>query len=356
MRIFFSLLFFILSFSQGWADASAIQMDLFVSSTCPHCQKVEAFFAENATKMPWLHINKYVINQDKVALELFSQRLSGFEHGTFMVPALFFCGSHWVAFDTATQSGKPLLQALQYCKNLSNADGSVSEITKRVLQQKADASFAANTLQKQNYSPTQHLLLAFVEGLNVCSLFFFAAFIALLGREKHYQGQLSTGLACMVAYLLIHCFQQYYYKYYLILLPWLRLPTLVVTALMLTYLLRNLKSTKTYILVVFFFGLAILAYQQSCASSLGQGTAAWLYNILYLLPLLICLLVYILVARTSWVTAKQTLLNRLSFYVLSAIALCLIIYPYGLANPYLSLLLLPLVVGGWYWGRKPRGI
>lgn len=114
---FFTSLFLLIFLISGWANVplASVEMDLFVSSTCPHCHKAEAFFNSKASEMPWLKINKYVINEDKAALELFYQRLKAINASDFTVPTLFFCGSRRVGFDTPEQAGAKLIQELQYC-------------------------------------------------------------------------------------------------------------------------------------------------------------------------------------------------------------------------------------------------
>lgn len=93
----------------------SIQVDLFMSSTCPHCHKASEFFDALQKQIPWLVVHKHVINLDKSALTLFAARLKDIGSNNFAVPAMFFCKQYWVGFDTDKTTGKKLTAALQRC-------------------------------------------------------------------------------------------------------------------------------------------------------------------------------------------------------------------------------------------------
>ena len=111
-----------------WADNSfswytidtnkqvTINVELFLSSACPHCHKADEFFREIEPKTPWLQVKHNIINEDKDALIRFNQFLTELKFNDFAVPSTFFCKSRWVGFDSTETTGKDLLKALQYCK------------------------------------------------------------------------------------------------------------------------------------------------------------------------------------------------------------------------------------------------
>jgi glutaredoxin len=117
-----------------------LNVELFISSTCPYCHKADVFFKEIEPSTPWLHVHRHLINEDKSALDLFNQFLTDQNARDFSVPSIFFCNSRWLGFDSEQTTGNDLLKALAYCKNDIEKEGRLTDETIITLRQWANAN------------------------------------------------------------------------------------------------------------------------------------------------------------------------------------------------------------------------
>lgn len=374
MRRYYCLLLILICLFPIWkasaSSSSPLSVDVFVSSTCPHCQKAEIFLKQQSSKMPWLQINTYVINQDKVALDTFYQRLKGIDSTDFMVPSLFFCGARWMGFNSAEDSGVELIRALEYCRDHRDAEGNLTEFSQKRLQQMADTSLLAIRMAHQQYSDIQYLFFGIIDAFNFCSLFFLVGFLAILSQEENKGRQLKLGLTLILSLIWMNFIQQNYPDSYLKILQGMRIPAWLAGFCMLMYLLRNRENFRLFLPLVFVFASSIIAYQQSCSSNWAQANASWLstkelsaawfhiyqwsYLLFYALPMTILLFAFILFMKTSWIKQRLPRLRKVGYYLVIGISMFLIIYPWALADNYFSIALIPLALWGWYSNRLRR--
>lgn len=143
-----------------------LQVDLYLTTTCPHCQKADLFFQKLVKdKTLPLQVNRFYIDQDKTALKQFYSALKAQGFNDFAVPSIFFCDSRWSGFDEAGTSGKKLLDALEYCQNELKKTGKPTPALVKTLRQwaKPDLEKAGiiPTLTVESYMPFALILLVF---------------------------------------------------------------------------------------------------------------------------------------------------------------------------------------------------
>src|SRR3990167_8779536 len=123
---------------QGWFTQDAqhkqdvqLRVDLFLSTTCPHCRAADRFFRQLETKKAWLAVHRYYINEDKVGLDRLNDLVIAqkIKITPFAVPAIFFCDARWLGFDSANKTGKEILNGLTYCHNQLIATGKLTPMT-----------------------------------------------------------------------------------------------------------------------------------------------------------------------------------------------------------------------------------
>ena len=114
-------------YKQSPSGEVQLEVEVFLSSTCPHCQQADLFFNKIEKKYPWLMIKRYVVNQDKSALEYFYQRLRQQNQQDFSIPSVFFCNTRWVGFDEDAKQGKALLSGMTYCQKNIRAQGELKQ-------------------------------------------------------------------------------------------------------------------------------------------------------------------------------------------------------------------------------------
>lgn len=365
-------------FSQDAQKNVSITVDLFVSSTCPHCHKADAFFRDIEKKEPWLIVHRYVINQDKSALQTFYEHLQQQHSSNFSVPAIFFCDSRWAGFADENTTGKMLLRAISYCRKQIIEQGELSPATVNALQKWGAAS------QVQIGSNISHSALSLIpltalsDGFNPCSLFCLAAFLAFmwLYPERKWQ-QFSIGAVFIVCLGVIHYMQQVHSSFfYQNIFKW-RVTAVLAGALLIITVYRGyrkagvLKSLSAFTWIFTATALAVFVlhiYQQTCAFNLSLVLEQWLtdqsispaarhfyqivYQLFYVLPLIMLLLFFLLFGRHHWMVRYQQTLKVAAYLILISIGIILLAYPIWLANFWISAIVFFGAIGaGWGWRR-----
>ncbi len=349
-------------YSKGQNNQVKLRVDLFLSSTCPHCQKADAFFHE--LNAPWLDVHRYVINQDKAALEAFYQRLRQVQIDDYSVPAIFFCNSRWVGFDQASTTGQTLLRGLQYCQKQIMGEGSLTPRTVNLLNQLGNASwFNANMTSKPSLA-MYTLGMALTDGLGPCSLFGVLALFAFLWLYKEGGVRVGLGILFLLVLILIHHFQSSHIILFDQIVAWLRIPAALVGLWLIIYVfLIYYKGIAAYPhfavpLLVAATAFVIQAYQQNCTPNFAIIYQQWLdrqglsviqqgfweatYQLIYILPLAV--IVFFLVYFRNHIRLQkiQPFLSRVAWCLLLIIGIFLILFPQGFS--YLSLSLAALIL------------
>ncbi|QMT60800.1 thioredoxin family protein [Legionella sp. PC997] len=372
MKIAFKLLIMLfIVCATGWAaqplptwysitdHKAIIKVEMFLSTTCPHCQKADAFFHEMEKKYPDLQVQRYYINQDKDSLGRFYQLLSAQQMDDFAVPSIFFCNSRWVGFASADTTGKDLLQAINYCKKQIEHKGELTIETVNTLRHLANANrFITGIVEKPSrlqFTTT----IALMDSFAPCAFFCFAGFLAFLLIETQRKSQITAAFLFASSVAIVHYFQQVYPSAFFELLPWMRIPA-VLLGLMTIYFVRQYykkQYPKTlYFVLAFFLGLITTIYQQTCVMNWSTIFEQWLndqhlpsgqasmyqllYQGVYILPLLLILLIYFLLCRIKRFAASRTRLATIGLLFLLAIAVSLVVYPFVLSNLGISIVLL----------------
>ncbi|WP_454781244.1 glutaredoxin family protein [Legionella sp. WA2022007384] len=336
-----------------------INVEMFLSTTCPHCQKADAFFHEMETKYPDLHIQRYYIDQDKDSLGRFYQLLSAQQMDDFAVPSIFICNSRWVGFDSAETTGKDLLQAINYCKKQIEHKGELTLETVNTLRHLANANRFITGLVEKPSRLQFTTTIAFMDSFTPCAFFCFAGFLAFLLIETQRKKQLIAALLYASSVAIVHYFQQVYPSTFFELLPWMHIPA-VFLGLMTIYFVgqyyKKQYSKTLYFSLAFLLGLITTIYQQTCVMNWSTIFEQWLndqhlpswqaslyqllYQGVYILPLILILLIYFLLCKINRFAALRTKLATIGLLFLLAIAVSLVVYPFVLSNLGVSIVLL----------------
>ncbi|WED41934.1 hypothetical protein [Legionella cardiaca] len=367
------LLYAIVSLS--WADASSswfthgenkeikIQVSLFLSSTCTHCQKADAFFRGLEANTPWLEVHRYLVNLDKTALTTFNQFLEQQGSDDFSVPAIFFCNSHWIGFAEANSSGKELLRGLNYCHDKLTQTGQLDANTTKVLRQWASANLYGSNITSPPSAAVFLPMVALTDSLNPCSIFGIVTLFSFLWLSRNRTLQLTLGLSFLVVVGIVHYIQQVHTAFFFQAYSGLRIPVILIGLGLLAYVLGYLKAfnEKQAIIVpclVALTALAIQAYMQTCTPNFSLIFEQWLsaqgfspaktvileilYQLFYLLPWLLFILVIVFWGKAARFAKYQNILAKMAYIFLVIVVLVFIFYPYALAKFWLSFLALPV--------------
>lgn len=355
-------------YSKSTDNKVILNVELFLSSTCPHCQKADAFFKEIEKKSPNLHVQRNFIDKDKNALVRFSQFLNAQQMDDFAVPSIYFCDSRWIGFDSAATTGKDLLNGIQYCQQQIQNKGSLTKTTVSTLRHLANANQFTTGMIEQPSALRYTLTIALMDSFNPCSFFCFSGFLAFLLIAEQRKKQIIASLLFISSILFVHYVQQVFTGIYFELLPWIRIPAVFIGLATLYFVRQYYKKQSNdtlYFLLAFFLGLITIIYQQTCVMNWSIIFEQWinnqqllnwqagfyqlLYQGMYILPLIVILCIYLGLLKIKRFAALKNKFTSIGLLLLIAIALCLIVYPALLSYFMISLfILLILVVCGFF--------
>lgn len=350
-----------------------INIELYLSTTCPHCQSANAFFTEIQGKYPQFKIQRFFINQDKNALMRFNELLSAQQLNDFAVPSIYFCNSRWLGFDSVKTSGRDLLKAINYCQQQIEKKENLTQATVDTLRQWSDANRIESRLMGKTTPSNEFMKLALIDTLNPCAYFCIAGFLSVLSLGQQRKKQMMAGFLFCFATILAHYFQQIATYNFFLLLSWLQIPALFLGLSTLYFVVqyhKNKTYSSFYLILAFFLGFMLTLYQQTCSRNWPSIFADWLnkqtlsswesfgyqvlYQSIYIAPLVLILFVYLLFLNMKRFAAFNLKLIYISKFLLIAIALCLIIYPYVLSHLLFSTFIILLMSVLGYLGAKTQ--
>ena len=124
---------------QGPNQEVILKLEVYLSSTCPHCKDAAVFINTFQKAHPWVQVNQYLINENKSALKQFASRIDSMSVQGFAVPAFVFCDSMWIGFGDKN-SAIPLIEGLKYCRDQIQKNSALTDLTIRTLRAQGDVS------------------------------------------------------------------------------------------------------------------------------------------------------------------------------------------------------------------------
>lgn len=379
--------------SSGWADNQAVswfkidekkqvslRVDLFLSSTCAYCEKASQFFKSIEPQNPWLDIHRYVINDDKAALQTYHSLLKQQNLDDFMVPAVFFCNTRWVGFADAEKSGKKLLENMNYCRQQIAEKGYLSSTTEQVLKQTSNASWYENSMVAKPGALALLTTMALFDAFNPGAMVLIVTLFSLVVIQKRRDLQIGTIILFLMGVAVAHYMQQAFTATFYQLVAMFRSPAALVGLGLLAYLYfirsENRSSKKSLsaifcLILVFLAGLAIQTYQQMHMTNFSLIFQQWIvtqgftplaqhlydmaYQLLYVLAIGFMSLLMVLMFRyyAKWL-GNTGFARDFGWQYLLIIGLVMIFYPYVLVNALFTFLVFILVLASSWIGYKIR--
>jgi hypothetical protein len=356
-----------------------IQVDFFLSSTCPYCQKADAFLHDAEKKYPWLVVKRYTINQDTSALQTFYEHLQEQKSTDFSVPALFFCHSRWAGFQDAGKTGKIWLKALSYCHQKMMQQGKLEPAVIRVLQNEGQAShfpIKASTFQS---TALFSVSMGLIGAVTPCSFFCWVAFLSFLWLySTETKRSMEMGVIFLLGLGVQHYIQHIHTLLYYQVLALLKYPALLTGLLLLFTVIKTswkaspnptITPTPLNYVVVFFTAFFLQTFQQTCEFDAGLILNQWfveqsvsslshlyyegLFQLFYLLPMTIFFILYLIYERKRGTSRNAFVMRITARSVLMLLASTLVIAPSLFSNIAASIIFpLTALLIGWWAGKR----
>lgn len=368
-----------------------IQLYFFWSTQCPHCRHALPFVGELAARNPWLDVRALEVNADHGHVQLYRELAASLGQQANSVPAFLFCGTMTSGFDTAAGTGRALEASLRSCHRHVRANGPdgwqafAQQPLAAPLQLRLPGNLDLNSLSL----PVITLLLAGLDSFNPCAFFVLLFLLSLLVHAGNRTRMLLIGgLFVSISGLVYFLFMAAWLNLFMVIgdLAWVTTAAGVVAVVIalvnikdffwlhhgislsipdrarprLYQRMRDLLYTGR--LPALLFGTVMLAlvansYELLCTAGfpmvftriLTQHELApsayygylLFYNIIYIIPLLLIVIVFSLTLGARKLTERGgRLLKLLSGLMMLGLGLVLILAPALLNSATIALMLL----------------
>ena len=372
-----------------------IQLHFFWTQTCPHCRKARPFIEALPADYPWLDLHSYNLSRDMAGGLQYNRMAEALGEPAQAVPAFLFCRKIFTGFDSDSTE-RLLRQQLEDCYRRYAQPVSAAEI----LETSTDSSTSiANpplnlpligTLDPVTWSlPALTVVLASLDAFNPCAFFVLLFLLSLLVHARdRWRMFLIGGVFIFFSGTIYFVFMAAWLNVFLW-LGELQLVTLLAGVLAVVIGGLNIKDYLVFHqgpslsisdrakpklfkrmrglmggdrlpgLLIGTVVLAIVAnsYELLCTAGFPMvytrtltlndlSTGAYyfyltLYNLIYVLPLLAIVLVFTWTLGSRKLQEREgRLLKLLSGTMMTGLGLMLLIYPQGLSEPGISLLMI----------------
>jgi cytochrome c biogenesis protein CcdA/glutaredoxin len=156
----------------------AVSLVLFYGEGCPHCDRAKQFLDGLEVRWPELVVERLEVWNDATNRETFEEVLAGLGEDPRAVPTMVVADQVWVGFsDTIAADVESVVAALidpdgELATQTGGAGGSPAEVV--------DVPFFGNVDVGDKSMVVSTLLIAFVDGVNPCSLWVLSVLLALV--------------------------------------------------------------------------------------------------------------------------------------------------------------------------------
>ena len=387
-----------------------VRLYYFFSPTCPHCQAAKPFIAELEARKPWLEVKRYSVKDHRGNSRFYYDTAQTLGAEALSVPGFVFCRQIIIGYDSAATTGKQLADALQACHDRRAANpaapdpaptvGGASGTTTPLPAAEAKAGttvslpFIGTVDAKALSLPVLTLVLAGMDAFNPCAFFVLLFLLSLLVHARsRTRMAIIGGTFVLFSGLVYFVFMAAWLNVFLI-AGELRVITAIAGLVALTVAALNIKdyfwfktgpslsipdaakpglfkrmrevvaSGSMGPMLVSTVLLAIVAnsYELLCTAGFPMVYTraltladleswqyyAWLaaYNVIYVLPLLAIVTVFVKTMGARKLTeAEGRLLKLISGFMMLGFGLLLLVAPNLLTNALASILVLAVAVG-----------
>ena len=167
-------------------SGSAIVADLFYNPDCSPCQKILPYLSIVSSQYPDLRIQYHNVGGDESGMVLLNEFQRNYGLSQTSVPVVFIGGTVLQNDDNITRDLEPTIRILQNQNSLNGL-------------------FPDKNLVRDNY-PLYLLFAALGEWLNTSVLLVISGFFVTLRNQSSRRRMISTGLACILAFLFVRIF------------------------------------------------------------------------------------------------------------------------------------------------------
>jgi hypothetical protein len=382
-----------------------VHLWFFWSQACPHCLDARPVVQRLADSHPWLALHSHEVTANPANTRLYVEMARALGQEARAVPAFILCGEMMTGFAGAQTTGDLLEQSARACRAEAQAARGSSGAT-AALRLPEVAPVVAGLELSDLSLPAVTLLLAAMDAFNPCAFFVLLFLLSLLTHEHARSRMLIVGGVFVLFSGLVYFGLMAAWLNVFLFAGELRLVTLAAGLLALTMAALNLKdyvwfrrgpslsipdsarprlfermrrllranSLSGLLLGTVVLALAANSYELLCTAGLPMvytrlltlqdlSTAAYyaylvLYNLVYVMPLLIIVLLYVRTLGSRKLSEGEgRVLKLMSGLMMLGLGAALVFAPHYLARPAVAgLLVLVALLAGLIAWRHERGL
>jgi len=362
--------------SKGLQTSNKVTLHYFWSRYCPHCKEAKPFIENLATNYPWLTLNSYDLVDNRINQKLYVQMAKQLQQAANSVPAFIFCEQMLVGYDTNETTGRELEEKLLACHQ-----------QEKTLQVQENFNIPwLGEIHYQDFSlPVFTVIIAALDAFNPCAFFILFFLLSLMVHHRSRARMLAIGCTFVLCSGLM---------YFLFMSAWLNLFLITEELIFITatagliavcFGLLNIKdyfffrqgvslslsdssrsklfsrmraltqngNWSTMIMATIILAIAANSYELLCTAGLPMvytrvltlseltNTQYYLYlafyNVIYIIPLLLIVIVFTLTLCSNKLSEQQgRLLKLLSGSMMLGLGAILLLQPELLSNMLIS--------------------
>jgi uncharacterized membrane protein HdeD (DUF308 family) len=171
-------------------DQPQVQLYFFWTATCPHCQEARPFIETIPASRPWITLHSMELTRHPEYARQYQQMATQLGQAAAYVPALLFCSEMHTGWDRAETSGAELLQRLDACYASALA-GNLSPVTPEL--EKLSVPILGEVYLKDFSLPLLTITIAALDAFNPCAFFVLLFLLSLLVHQKSRKRMLTIG-------------------------------------------------------------------------------------------------------------------------------------------------------------------
>lgn len=395
----------------AWVTADSegryqVHLWFFWSQHCPHCRDARVTVERMDSEHPWLVLHSHEVSASQADARLYVDMASRLGHEATSVPGFILCGEMLTGFDRENTTG-PLLErwARSCLERAAQADPKAAWAASLPVQ--TGSQVVAGFDLAQLSLPVVTILLAAMDAFNPCAFFVLLFLLSLLTHEHSRSRMLIIGGVFVLCSGLVYFGLMAAWLNVFLITSELRLVTLAAGLLAIAMAVVNLKDyvwfgrgfsfsipdsvkprlfermrrlLKTRSLPGMLLGTVTLAlaansYELLCTAGFpvvytrlltlqglsGPAHYAYLllYNIVYVLPLLAIVLVYVRTLGSRKLSEGEgRVLKLVSGIMMLGLGSALVVEPEYLSNPAaaVGLMVVAALAGVLAWRRERKAV
>ncbi|MCI0506506.1 MAG: thioredoxin family protein [Gammaproteobacteria bacterium] len=182
-------------YSQTGEGSVVVNLYFFWSKKCPHCREAVPFVAQLDNSHGWLTVYSRELTEHPEYVEQYIEMAAQLGQEVASVPAFMWCGNMMVGYDAPDNMGRFLEQELVKCYEwLKNNSVQPKPALENIFETPVITLPLIGTLSLKDYSlPVYTFILAGLDAFNPCAFFVLLFLLSLLVHAKSRQRMLITG-------------------------------------------------------------------------------------------------------------------------------------------------------------------